>query len=440
MKRKIESHIENFIKSSPHKVLIIEGARQVGKSYIIREVGSRIFKNFIEINLLDDLNSDRNFETATNTKSFYTQLGIIAGDKLGSKEDTLVFLDEIQAYPHLLTMLKFLVQENRYTYIASGSSLGVTLRKSISIPIGSIEIERMYPMDFEEFLWANGVNTFVIDEMRDCFSKNEPIDEKIHNQILNHLRNYLITGGLPDMIKNFLTNYNVVQLRKLQRDINTFYAEDASQYDIQNKLKIMRIYENIPSAMGNKKKRVVVQDIDGKRGKTMADYNDEFDYLVFSGITLQVNAISNPKFPLIESVRKSLTKLYLNDVGLLTEKLYYKNTNAILKDERSINLGAVYETFVAMELVAHGNKLFYYDNKQNGEVDYLIDDYNTLSVLPIEVKSGRDYTIHSALNNLLKNSEYGIKKGLVLSNARSVTVKDNVTYMPIYYVMFLSSE
>lgn len=440
MKRKIESRIENFIKSSPHKVLIIEGARQVGKSYIIREVGSRIFKNFIEINLLDDLNSDRNFETATNTKSFYTQLGIIAGDKLGSKEDTLVFLDEIQAYPHLLTMLKFLVQENRYTYIASGSSLGVTLRKSISIPIGSIEIERMYPMDFEEFLWANGVNTFVIDEMRDCFSKNEPIDEKIHNQILNHLRNYLITGGLPDMIKNFLTNYNVVQLRKLQRDINTFYAEDASQYDIQNKLKIMRIYENIPSAMGNKKKRVVVQDIDGKRGKTMADYNDEFDYLVFSGITLQVNAISNPKFPLIESVRKSLTKLYLNDVGLLTEKLYYKNTNAILKDERSINLGAVYETFVAMELVAHGNKLFYYDNKQNGEVDYLIDDYNTLSVLPIEVKSGRDYTIHSALNNLLKNSEYGIKKGLVLSNARSVTIKDNVTYMPIYYVMFLSSE
>ena len=187
----------------------------------------------------------------------------------------------------------------------------------------------------------------------------------------------------------------------------------------------------------NKKKRVVAQNIENKKGKRFSDYQNEFDYLISSGIALEVKAISQPTFPLLESSGKNLLKLYLNDVGILTGLLYRNNIRAILDDIKSINLGTVYESVVAQELIAHGFKLFYYDNRKKGEVDYLIDDYDELSVVPLEIKSGKDYTVHSALNEFMKNEDYNIKLGYVFSNEREVTQKGKVTYLPIYYVMFL---
>ena len=147
---------------------------------------------------------------------------------------------------------------------------------------------------------------------------------------------------------------------------------------------------------------------------------------------------SNPRFPVTESVVKNLLKLYLNDVGILTQILYNYNVNAILNDERSINLGTVYESVVAQELRAHGyNKLYYYDNKHHGEVDFLIDDFDSLSVLPLEVKSGKDYYQHSALTHFVSTPDYHIPQGIVFSNERQVHHKDKIVYLPIYYVMFL---
>ena len=192
----------------------------------------------------------------------------------------------------------------------------------------------------------------------------------------------------------------------------------------------------LPSNMENKKKRVVAKNIENKKGKTFSDYEDEFEYLISAGIALNVQAISNPSFPLVQSSSKNLLKLYLNDVGILTSILYGNNIRAVLDDECSINLGSVYESIVASELIAHGYKLFYYDNRDKGEVDYLIDDYNTLSVVPIEVKSGKDYTVHSALSNFVKNEDYNIKKAYVLSNQREVKCKRGIIYLPIYYIMF----
>lgn len=179
----------------------------------------------------------------------------------------------------------------------------------------------------------------------------------------------------------------------------------------------------IPSNMENKKKRVIAKNIENKKGKTFSDYEDEFEYLIGAGIALNVQAISNPVFPLIESCSKNLLKLYFNDVGILTGILYGNNIRAVIDDVSSINLGSVYETVVASELKAHGNKLYYYDNRKNGEVDYLIDDYDSLSVVPIEVKSGKDYTVHSALNKFVSNDDYHIQKAYVLSNERSITTK-----------------
>lgn len=166
----------------------------------------------------------------------------------------------------------------------------------------------------------------------------------------------------------------------------------------------------------------------------------EFEYLTNSGIALAVQAISNPRFPLLESENKNLLKLYMNDVGLLTFLLYGTNINAVLRDERSVNLGAVYETVVAQELHAHGFSLHYYDNKQKGEVDFLVDDYTNLTILPIEVKSGKDYTVHSALDNFLETPDYNIHHAVVLSNEREVCVRNGITYLPIYYCMFYQSD
>lgn len=438
--RKIEATIELHLKANSKRILLIDGARQVGKTYIIRHVGKSLFENFIEINMVEDSLGDRLFANTKTVDDFYLQVSMLAGNKMKEKENTLIFIDEIQAYPHLLTLLKFLAQENRYTYIASGSLLGVTLSQTTSIPMGSIRKIRMFPLDFEEFLYANGMNEIVISSMRKKFERLEPIDEAMHDKIMDLFRKYLLVGGMPDAVNAYLAEKNIHLVREIQNEIHDYYAADASKYDEEKKLKIRRIYDLIPSNMENKKKRVVAQDIENKRGRTFNSYSDEFDYLISAGIALNVQAIANPVFPLIESAGKNLLKLYLNDVGILTGILYKNNIRAVLDDERSINLGSVYETVVASELTAHGYNLFYYDNRSKGEVDYLIDDYESLSVVPIEVKSGKDYTVHSALNAFTQNEDYHIKKAFVVSNERTILQKGKITYIPIYYIMFFDSN
>ena len=439
--RKFEKRIEEFFRKEPNKILLVNGARQIGKSYLIRYVGKKMFKNYIEINLKEDKESRGIFATVKSTNDFYIQLGVIAGNRLGTKENTLVFLDEIQSYPHLMTMLKFLNQEGRYTYVASGSQLGVALMQTASIPIGSIAIEEMYPLDFEEFLLATGSGQEAVDGMREKFLVGEALNESLHNYMLQQFKLYLLVGGLPESINKFLENRNIAQVRKVQREIHNLYRIDASQYDAEKKLLIRKIYDMIPFNMENKKKRIVVKRVEETGShKQFSDYADEFEYLTNSGIALAVQAISNPRFPLLQSENKNLLKLYMNDVGLLTNLLYGLNINAVLRDERSINLGSVYETVVAQELHAHGFALHYYDNKQKGEVDFLIDDYEHLTVLPIEVKSGKDYTVHSALNNFLNTPDYHIQKAMVLSNEREISVKNGITYLPVYYCMFYQRD
>ena len=435
--RKFEKRIEKFLQKESNKILLVNGARQIGKSYLIRYVGKRMFKNYVEINLKEDKESLGVFATVKSTSDFYMQLGAIAGNRLGTKENTLVFLDEIQSYPHLMTMLKFLNQEGRYTYVASGSQLGVALSETASVPIGSVEIEEMYPLDFEEFLLAMGCGQETIDGVREKFLAGESLNESLHKYMLQQFKIYLLVGGMPDAINKFLENRNMAHVRKVHRDIHELYRIDASQYDTEKKLLIRKIYDMIPSTMENKKKRIVVKRIEETAShKQFNDYANEFEYLTNSGIALGVQAVSNPRFPLAESESKNLLKLYMNDVGLLTSILYGLNINAVLQDDRSINLGSVYETVVAQELHAHGFSLHYYDNKQKGEVDYLIDDYEHLTVLPIEVKSGKDYTVHSALNNFMNTPDYHIQKAVVLSNEREVSVKNGITYLPVYYCMF----
>lgn len=441
LRRKIEREIIDYLKSGAQKMLIVDGARQVGKSFTIRHACQKLFSNYIEINMEEDALKERIFAEAKTVRDFYLALSSFAGDKMGERKDTVVFIDEIQVYPHLLTLAKFLVEDNRFTYIASGSLLGVTLQETQSIPIGSIQRLHMYPLDFEEFLYANGVGDEFIAAMKGNFVENKPLSESLHGRIMNLFRKYLLVGGLPECVNSFVADDNIYTVRQMQDEILDLYKRDAAKYEAEagKKLKILRIYEMLPSNLENKKKRVVAKDIEDKKGKRMSDYQDEFDYLISSGIALEVKAISQPVYPLVQSVGKKLLKLYLNDVGLFTGALYETNIKPVLEDLKSINLGAVYENVVAQELSSHGFPLYYYDNKKNGEVDYLIDDIENMSSIPIEVKSGKDYTEHSALDKFIANKDYGVRKAYVLSNEREITIKDGITYMPVYYVMFIQA-
>lgn len=439
--RKIEEKIKRVLTEDNKKILIIDGARQVGKTYIVRKVGNDLFKsNFIEINFVNDSNGEQYFKNIKTTNDFYFQLSMLYGDKMDSKENTLIFIDEIQEYPQYLTMLKFFNEDNKFTFICSGSLLGITLKKTTSIPIGSIEIMHMYQLDFEEFLMANNVGKSAIDYIRQSYIEKRELNEESHNKIMDLFKKYILIGGLPECVNVYLESNNIMKVRKIQSTIQELYGDDASKYDTERKLIIKRIYDMIPSFMENRKKRVVLTNLQNKKGARATQYLEEFDYLICSGIANDVKAVSNPVFPLKQSLSKNLLKLYINDIGLLSNTLYKNNIFAILNDEKSINLGSLYESVVASELKCHGYDLYYYDNKSKGEVDFLIDDYDTLSIKPIEIKSGKDYTVHSALNNLVSNPDYNVKKGYVFSNERKVYESNNIVYYPIYYIMFLNNE
>ncbi len=441
LNRKITKQIETHLLSNNDKILVIEGARQIGKSYTIREIGQRLYPHFVEINFVEDDENEQIFKNIHSTEDFYFTLSMFAGNNLNTYDNTLIFIDEIQHYPQYLTLLKFFRQDKKYKFIASGSSLGITLRTTTSIPVGSIIRKEMYQLDFEEFLWANGFGHEAIDGLKKHYNNQESLNNELHEKMLNLFRRYLLVGGMPDAVNEYLLSHNIIKVREVQNSIHSLYGDDASKYETEHKktLLVKRIYDMLPSQMENKKKRIVVKDIKNEKGARYDQYQEEFEYLISSGIALSVNAISNPHYPLCESVQKNLLKLYLNDVGILTAQLYQNNIRPVLDDQKSINLGSVYESIVAQELKAHSHRLFYYDNRHKGEVDFIIDDYTNQTVLPIEVKSGKDYNVHSALNNLLSTEDYNIKRGIVLSNEKTIMTKNNITYLPIYFVMFIDS-
>ena len=438
--RKIASRIADYFKSDSDKVLVVTGARQIGKSYIIHHCAGQYFKNVVEINLIEDSEGPRIFDSVKTTDDFYLALAAVDSRRLGDRSDTLIFLDEIQEYPHLLTMLKFLREEGRYRFVASGSLLGVTLKKSASVPLGSIDIIEMYPLDFGEFLIANGFSESGIDAMRGSFTRMESLPEGIHNRVMDIFKRYLLVGGMPEAVNRFIETRDLIRVREVQQTIIDLYKIDAAKYDKTHSLKVARIYDMIPSNMENKKKRVVYKDIENSPGKRASDYEEEIEYLISSGIALETKAISNPKFPLKETEQKNLLKLYMNDPGLLTAILYRDNPMPVLNTESGINLGSVYECAVACQLAANDNTLFYYDNRSRGEVDFLFDDYTDLSVVPLEVKSGKDYKRHVAISRFVETEDYGIRYGYVLSNNRQVEEAGKIRYIPVYYSLFFDNR
>ncbi len=300
--RKIRSYIEDHLRSENDKILLIEGARQIGKSYIIRNVGTELYDNYVEINFVANDEGDKIFKNVHTTEEFYLKLSMVAGSKLDKNENTLVFIDEIPHYPQFLIMLKFLREEHRYRFIfiCSGSLLGIALKGTVSVPVGSIIPKKMYQLDFEEFLIANDFGKDAIAHLRKSFEQKQSLASEVHDKVLGLFKRYLLVGGVPDAVNEYLATHNIVKVREIQESIRALYGIDASRYEDENakKLHVRRIYDMIPSQMENKKKRIVVKDIQDKKEDRFSNYIEEFEYLINSGISIASNAISNPKYQL----------------------------------------------------------------------------------------------------------------------------------------------
>lgn len=437
IKRKAEEKLNEWL--GRNNALLISGARQVGKSFLIREWGKRHFKRFVEINLFENREWAQVVENAKGVDDLLLRVSMMSEKEL-IEGDTLIFFDEIQCAKKadLVTLSKFLVQDGRYRYIFSGSLLGVSLNNVLSWPVGYMEEIVMYPLDFEEFLWAVGVNPAVLTHLRDCFATKKPVDNLIHSKIIDIYYKYLLIGGMPEAVETFIKTNDLKKVNKVQNNINSFYVKDITQYaEAKQKVHLERIYDLLPEELNSKNKRFSLSDI-GK-DKQIAGIEDDFMWLTKAGIAIPAFNVDTPASPLLLARNSRLVKLFASDVGLLSYRLMDTEVQLkLLNKSKDINYGAIFENAVAQELASHRfSSLYYFNSKKQGEVDFLLE-YGG-EVLPIEVKSGKAYKRHSALDNLLFNNDYQIKQAIVFSCA-NLEVKEKIIYLPIYMTMFLRKK
>ena len=432
IERKVEQRLERFRQED--KALLITGARQVGKTFIIREFGKQAYQSFIEINFLEDKTAASLFENARDSRDLLLRLSAIA-DKPLIPGQTLIFFDEVQECPEIVTAIKFLVEEGSYRYILSGSLLGVDLKDIRSVPVGYMDIVQMYPLDFEEFALANRVSPNVIDALREAFEEKRPVDAVVHERMMALFRLYLVVGGMPAAVMKYLETNNLRDVIGEQQAIIALYKKDIARYDPEEKLYLEDIFDLIPSELNSKNKRFILKNLN--ENFKFSRYSNSFLWLKDAGVALPTFCVAEPTVPLRLSKSSNLFKLFLSDVGLLASMYMDHIQVKILNGEKSINFGAVYENAAAQELKAHGFDLYYFNSKKQGELDFLIERNG--HVLPIEIKSGKDYTKHAALSNVLANEDYDIPEAYVFQND-NVSQTGKITYYPIYMLMFVEKQ
>ena len=429
LNRKIDKYLIEYYQKSGN-ALLITGARQVGKTYSIREFGKG-FKSFIEINFIENPDAVGLFKDAKGSTDILMRLSTITNVPM-IKGDTLIFFDEVQECPDIVTAIKFLVDEGSYRYILSGSLLGVELKDIRSVPVGYMGVKEMFPLDFEEFITCVGINENVIATVKEAWTKRRPVDDFIHNKMMELFRLYLIVGGMPAAVSKYLESNNLQEVLAVQQEIIQLYKKDIAKYDPDNKLYIEEIFNLIPPELNAKNKRFILKRLN--ENAKYERYENSFLWLKNAGVAIPVYNVEEPKVPLLLARSRNLLKLFLNDIGLLAAQYADGIQVRIIKGDKDINFGSIYENAVAQELVAHGFEPYFYNSKKRGEIDFVIE--NDGKVLPIEVKSGKGYVYHRALSNIMDCEEYDLPEALVLNND-NLTVEGRITYVPVYMVMFI---
>ena len=429
LKRLIDSVLENHYTTTS-KALLLTGARQTGKTYAIRKYAKDHGLQLVEMNFVLQPETIDIPRGAVNVQELLLRISAYANHPLEPGK-TLIFFDEIQAYQDIMTWVKALVEDGRYRYALSGSLLGLELNVR-SLPVGYMSEYQMFPLDFEEFIRNIGVTDEVLDSVRSAWNQRKPVDDYIHEKLMRLFNLYLIVGGMPAAVQQYVDTNDLQRVIQEQKAILAFYKKDIANYDPENKLYINDVFDLIPSELNAKNKRFILKRLN--EHIKFSRHENSFVWLRDADMALPVYNVEEPRVPLKLNELRNLFKLFQNDVGLLASQYVNGIQLQILQGNVCINNGAIYENAVAQELHAHGWKLYYFNSKKQGEVDFLLE--NDSEIIPLEVKSGKDYQRHVALKNILSNEEYAIERAIVLCN-ENIKEDGNILYAPVYMTMFL---
>lgn len=439
LRRKMTERLLEWKEASAAKVFILLGARQTGKTYAVRHFAKAHYAEYLEFNFLENQDDARFLAGSSSADDLVSRLSLIAGHEL--VRGTLIFFDEVQELGHdVVTLSKFLVEDGRFRLVLSGSLLGARLKGVRSFPVGYAHIERMFPLDFEEFCWAMGVPQGILDAVRLSFDAKTPVEGGLHERLSQLFRRYIAIGGMPEAVQAFLdSSRELGAARSVDSDIAEQYRYDIVKYAQERKTTILAAFDAMPSQLAKENKRFMLSSVqtDGRYERL----KDDFEWLTDAGAALPCLLVKEPKYPLQRTVVPERFKLYSSDSGILLARYPLGAAKGVIEGRGDMNFGAVYENIVAQQLAAAGLPLRYFQNNRKGEVDFLIEDAEG-RVIPVEVKSGKDYKLHVALNNLLSTPDYGVPWAFVLSEA-NVSVGERagkpVYYMPLYMTLFFSS-
>lgn len=431
LKRAIYDKLIRWKESQNRRALCIIGARQTGKTTIIREFGKKNYKYFVEINFVTDKDAEKIFDDSLDADTIIENLTAFKMQKMEPGE-TLVFLDEIQECPNARSAIKFLVEDGRFDYIESGSLLGVRHREVRSYPVGFEEICYMYPMSFEEFIIANGVQESTLEMLDSCCRTESEVSQSVHDTMLKLFYTYIVVGGMPAAVQTYITTHDIGKVVNIQREILELYRLDISKYAEGNdKIKIRAIFDSIPSQLDDKNRRFFLSKVD-KNGRQNR-YENSFLWLSDAGVALPSYNVTEPQPPLQLNEKRNIFKLFMNDTGLLCAACMKNIQFDILQGNVAVNMGSILENLFAQAIKCNGFSLNYYESKKYGEIDFVVQ--NGMMIDLIEIKSGNDYTKHPALDNMMKTDNWSFGEKIVFCKG-NIRKQGEILYLPWYMIMF----
>lgn len=435
LKRKVYDKLLEWKKEEKKKALCIIGARQIGKTTVVRQFAQENYEYFVEINFLLDDKASAIFSGALDANTIITNLTAYVQKPMEAGK-TLILFDEIQECPNARTAIKFLVEDGRYDYVETGSLLGVRYKEVKSYPVGFEEIYRMYPMDFEEYLWANGVQESTIQYLEECFRKREKVTESVHNTLTKLFLSYIVVGGMPQVVQTYVQTHDIGKVVANQNEIIELYRLDIAKYAKGNdKIKIKSIYDSIPSQLNDKNRRFILKSIDehGRQNR----YENSFEWLADAGVALPCFNVTEPQPPLQLNEKHNLFKLFMGDTGLLCAACMENIQFEVLQGNLEVNLGSILENIMAQAIKGNGYDLHYYDSKKIGEIDFVIQNGTKVDVL--EIKSGNDFKKHPAINKITEIPSWNFGQVLVFGKG-NIEKDGDVVYLPWYMIMFYKPE
>ena len=435
LKRTVYDKLIRWKESQNRRALCIIGARQTGKTTIIREFGKKNYKYFVEINFVTDKDAEKIFDDSLDADTIIENLTAFKMQKMEPGE-TLVFLDEIQECPNARSAIKFLVEDGRFDYIESGSLLGVRHREVRSYPVGFEEICYMYPMSFEEFIIANGVQESTLEMLDSCCRTESEVSQSVHDTMLKLFYTYIVVGGMPAAVQTYITTHDIGKVVNIQRETLELYRLDISKYAEGNdKIKIRAIFDSIPSQLDDKNRRFFLSKVD-KNGRQNR-YENSFLWLSDAGVALPSYNVTEPQPPLQLNEKRNIFKLFMNDTGLLCAACMKNIQFDILQGNVAVNMGSILENLFAQAIKCNGFSLNYYESKKYGEIDFVVQ--NGMMIDLIEIKSGNDYTKHPALDNMMKTDNWSFGEKIVFCKG-NIRKQGEILYLPWYMIMFYKPD